>query len=63
MKLQIASKIANKLNVDHEIIPIKNFLLELPKAISITKQPFWDLHWYYVVKNTFLITYNFWRWW
>ena len=48
----IASKIANKLNVDHEIIPIKNFLLELPKAISITKQPFWDLHWYYVVKNT-----------
>ena len=48
----IASKIANKLNVDHQIIPIENFLLELPKAISITKQPFWDLHWYYVVKNS-----------
>ena len=47
----IASKIANKLNVDHQIISIENFLLELPKAISITKQPFWDLHWYYVVKN------------
>jgi asparagine synthase (glutamine-hydrolysing) len=48
----MASKIANNLNVDHEIISIENFLLELPKAISITKQPFWDLHWYYVVKNT-----------
>ena len=47
----MASKIANKLNVDHQIISIENFLLELPKAISITKQPFWDLHWYYVVTN------------
>jgi len=23
----------------------------LPKAISITKQPFWDLHWYYLTKE------------
>ena len=26
-------------------------LEELPKAISIVKQPFWDLHWYYLVKK------------
>ncbi len=25
---------------------------ELPKAISLIKQPFWDLHWYYVVKKS-----------
>jgi len=26
-------------------------LKELPKAISIIKQPFWDTHWYYVSKK------------
>ena len=30
---------------------LDNFLEELPKAISIVKQPFWDLHWYYLVKK------------
>ncbi len=48
---QIASKIADRLDANHEIISIENYLLELPKAISIIKQPFWDLHWYYVVKQ------------
>jgi len=48
---QIASKIAERLDSNHEIISIENYLLELPKAISIIKQPFWDLHWYYLVKH------------
>ena len=48
---QIASKIAERLDANHDIISLENYLLELPKAISIIKQPFWDLHWYYVVKQ------------
>lgn len=47
----IASDIANYFEIEHETIFIENFLEELPKAISITKQPFWDFHWYHVVKN------------
>ena len=47
----MASDIAKNFQIEHETIFIENFLEELPKAISITKQPFWDLHWYYVVKN------------
>jgi asparagine synthase (glutamine-hydrolysing) len=50
----IASKIANRLDANHEVISLENYLLELPKAISIIKQPFWDLHWYYVVKHASL---------
>ena len=46
-----ASKIAAELEVDHHIIYIENYLRELPKAISIIKLPFWDLHWYHVVKK------------
>ncbi len=46
-----AEKIAKKANVEHKIIYLENFLQELPKAISIVKSPFWDLHWYYIVKN------------
>lgn len=47
-----ASKIAEKFNASHHIIQLENYLSELPKAISIIKLPFWDLHWYYVVKNS-----------
>jgi len=47
-----ASKIAEKYNADHHIIDLENYLSELPKAISIIKLPFWDLHWYYVVKKS-----------
>ena len=47
-----ASKIAKKCNADHHIIHLENYLSELPKAISIIKLPFWDLHWYYVVKKS-----------
>jgi asparagine synthase (glutamine-hydrolysing) len=47
-----ASRIAEKYNADHHIIDLDNYLSELPKAISIIKLPFWDLHWYYVVKKS-----------
>ena len=46
-----ASKIAEKFNAEYHIIHLENYLSELPKAISIIKLPFWDLHWYYVVKK------------
>ena len=47
-----ASKIAEKFNVEHHIIDLDNYLSELPKAISMIKMPFWDLHWYHVAKNS-----------
>ena len=47
-----ASKIAEKFNAIHHIINLDNYLFELPKAISMIKMPFWDLHWYYVVKES-----------
>ncbi len=46
-----AVRIAEKFDIDYEILPIENYLLELPKAISIVKLPLWDLHWYYVAKR------------
>jgi asparagine synthase (glutamine-hydrolysing) len=46
-----AKRIAEKFETNHHVLSLENFLLELPKAISIVKQPFWDLHWYYVVKK------------
>jgi len=48
---EIATKIANKFETNHHVIPIENFLEELPKAISIIKMPFWDTHWYHIVKT------------
>lgn len=46
-----ASKIAEYFGIEHHIIDLENFLIELPAAINITKQPFWDLHWYHIVKK------------
>ena len=46
-----SKKISDKFDTTHHILQINNFLEELPKAISIVKQPFWDLHWYYLVKK------------
>ena len=46
----IASSIATQFNADHHVITIDNFLEELPKAISIIKMPFWDIHWYHLSK-------------
>jgi asparagine synthase (glutamine-hydrolysing) len=47
----VAAKIAEKFNVDHHIVEIENYISELPKAISIIGMPFWDLHWYHVIKK------------
>ena len=47
-----ASKIAERFNAEHHIIHLENYLSELPKAISMINLPFWDLHWYYVVKKS-----------
>jgi len=47
----VASKVAEKYDTEHHIIYLDNYLAELPKAISIVKLPFWDLHWYHVVKK------------
>lgn len=46
-----AKKISQKFDADHHTLYIENYLKELPAAISIIKQPFWDLHWYYIVKK------------
>ena len=48
---EAAEKISKKFTTSHHILKIDNFLKELPKAISIVKYPFWDLHWYYLVKE------------
>ncbi len=47
-----ASNIANTFDANHTIINLDNYLAELPKAISMIKLPFWDLHWYYVAKES-----------
>ena len=47
----IAANIANKFNANHHVVKIENFLEQLPKAISIIKMPFWDTHWYHIVKT------------
>jgi len=46
-----AKKIARKFNADHHILYLENFLEILPKALSIVRLPFWDLHWCYVVEK------------
>ena len=48
---ETASKIAKKIGVNHHIIEIDNFLEKLSDAISITRLPFWDIHWIYVAEN------------
>ncbi len=46
-----SERISEKFQTNHHVLEINNFLQELPAAISIVKQPFWDLHWYYLVKK------------
>jgi len=48
---EASKKISENFHTNHHVLQIDNFLEELPKAISIVKQPFWDLHWYYLVKK------------
>jgi asparagine synthase (glutamine-hydrolysing) len=47
-----AAKIAETFETNHHVVYLENYLSELPKAISMIKMPFWDLHWYYVVKKS-----------
>jgi len=47
-----ASKIAEKFEANHNIIYLENYLSEMPQAIYKIKRPFWDLHWYYVAKES-----------
>ena len=46
-----SKKIAEQFETNHHILEVNNILEELPKAIKIVKYPFWDLHWYYLVKK------------
>ena len=48
-----ASNIAQNFDIDHKIIHVDNFLKELPTAIGILKEPYYDvMNWYYLVKNS-----------
>ena len=51
-----AEKLAEKFDVEHKIVHVENHLRDLPKAISILKRPFWDLHWYSIVKEASCIS-------
>lgn len=55
---EYAANIARKFDVAHHIIYLENYLRELPAAIKIIKLPFWDLHWYYVVKKAKSLGYS-----
>jgi len=46
-----SKKISEHFDINYNKIFIENFFEELPKAIDVVKYPFWDLHWYYVVKK------------
>ncbi len=46
-----AKRITEQFEANHKIVFLENYLEELPHAISIIKLPFWDLHWYHVVKE------------
>ena len=48
----VASKIANHFDIEHNIIELDNYLVELPSAISVLEMPFWDIHWYYIAQAT-----------
>ena len=46
-----AQRLAEKFGVEHKLVHVENHLRDLPQAISILKRPFWDLHWYSIVKE------------
>lgn len=51
-----AANISEFFGVKHHTILLENYLKELPQAIHVVGLPFWDLHWYYVVKKARTIT-------
>ena len=46
-----AQKLAEKFGAEHQMVHVDNYLKHLPNAIDIIKRPFWDLHWYTIVKE------------
>ena len=46
-----AARISEHLGASHNAVFVENYLEDLPQAISIVRQPFWDLHWYHVAKK------------
>lgn len=46
-----AAEIAKEFEIAHETVYVENFFRDLPAALNLVKQPFWDLHWYHVVKK------------
>ena len=46
-----AKEIANNFDIDQDVLLIDNYLEKLPQAISVSKLPFWDIHWYYVAEK------------
>jgi asparagine synthase (glutamine-hydrolysing) len=53
-----AQKLAERFEAEHQIVHVDNYLEHLPNAISIIKRPFWDLHWYTIVKEASNISYS-----
>ena len=47
----IATKIGNHFDANVHVVSVENYLAALPETISIIGYPFWDSHWYYVVKK------------
>lgn len=48
----LSAKLAEKFGIKHHVVYLENYLVELPKAISLAGFPFWDLHFYHLVKKT-----------
>ena len=46
-----ARQLTERFEAEHQIVHVDNYLEHLPNAISIIKKPFWDLHWYTIVKE------------
>lgn len=46
-----AKKIAAHFDANVQVVNIERYLAEMPKAISVIKMPFWDIHWFYVVRE------------
>lgn len=46
-----AMRIAEFLGVDHTVVDVDNYMLDLPTAIHAVSLPMWDLHWYHALKT------------
>lgn len=48
---KVAARIAKTYESEHHEVYVDNPFKDLPRQISIVKEPRWNLYWYYVVKN------------